>query len=88
MFAWKITPNKIIETTGQALMTILGYDKTQIDAFNNSFNLVTDPFVYKDDILQSGNAIRIGAKITPSINCSNPVASSCLNIAPVQWFFR
>tara|TARA_R110002074_G_scaffold35678_8_gene97414 strand:- start:216 stop:5141 length:4926 start_codon:yes stop_codon:yes gene_type:complete len=84
---YDIESNETIETTGQALMTILGYDKTQIDAFNNSFNLVTDPFVYKDDILQSGNAIRIGAKITPSINCSNPVASSCLNIAPVQQFY-
>lgn len=27
------------------------------------------------------------AKITPSINASNPIASKCLNIAPVQQFF-
>tara|TARA_R110002020_G_scaffold319851_3_gene535904 strand:+ start:1095 stop:5996 length:4902 start_codon:yes stop_codon:yes gene_type:complete len=79
--------NEQVETAGQALMSILGYSKEQIDAFNNSFNIVTDPFVYKNDILQDGKAIRIGPKITPSINCSNPVASKCLNVAPVQQFF-
>ena len=86
-FLYDVDSNEQVENVGQALMTILGYNKEQIDAFNNSFNLVTDPFVYKDDTLQDGKAVRIGPKITPAINCQNPVASKCLNIAPVQQFF-
>ena len=54
---------------------------------SNSFNLVENIFTFRNNLLKSGNAIRVVAKITPAINGSNPIASRCLNIAPVQQFF-
>ena len=84
---YDIETNTEIETTGQNLLTILGYPQDQVDATSNSFNLVEDIFTYRSDLLQSGSAIRVGAKITPAVNASNPVASRCLNLAPIQQFF-
>ena len=67
-------------------LNILGYSLNQIANFDNSFMTVQDIFLYKDFLTQSGSAIRIGAKISTSINASNPTASRCLTIAPVTQF--
>ncbi len=79
--------NTIQQQAGQELLTILGFTSQQVNNFDNSFNLVTDLFIYESDTIQSGSAIRVGAKITPAVNASNPTASRCLNVAPVQQFF-
>ena len=68
-------------------MTILGYTAIQIANQINNFTGTDDLFTYKSRLFQNGSAIRIGPKITPAINASNPVASRCLNVAPVQQFF-
>ena len=75
------------EIKGLDLLTIFGYTEAQVNANINSFNIVSTPFTYKSDLLNNGSAIRVGAKVTPAVNSSNPVASRCLNIAPVQQFF-
>ena len=75
------------EIDGGALMTVLGFTTEQINAEINSFNIVINPFTFKSELYKNGTAIRVAAKITPSINASNPIASKCLNIAPVQQFF-
>ena len=72
---------------GQNLMTILGFTAEQIAANINDFTGTTDLFTFKSKLFKNGTTIRVGPKITPAVNASNPVASRCLNIAPVQQFF-
>ncbi len=79
--------NTVQRQAGQELLTILGFTSAQVDSFDNSFDLGNDLFIYESDTIQSGSAIRVGAKITPAVNGSNPTASRCLNVAPVQQFF-
>ena len=79
--------NTELIASGEAFLNKLGYTDSQINAINNSFDSVVNLFVYENDINQDGNALRVGAKMTPAINASNPAASRCLNFAPVQQFF-
>ena len=67
-------------------LNILGFTLDQLDGLKNSFDEVSDIFLFRDTITTSGTAIRVGAKITTSINASNPTASRCLSIAPVTQF--
>jgi hypothetical protein len=78
------TQERIFKNT--TFLNILGYTLNQVEEFNNSFNDVVDIFLYRDYLTQSGSAIRVGAKVTTAINASNPTASKCLTIAPVQQF--
>ena len=71
---------------GTNFLEALGYSQAQQDNFNNSFTNA-DLFIYNGETLQSGTAIRVGAKVTPSINGSNPFANSCTTINPVQQYF-
>ena len=75
------------EKSGLELLSIFGYTETQVNANINSFDIVENPFTFKSKLRKNGSAIRVGAKITPSVNSSNPTSSRCLNIAPVQQFF-
>ena len=75
------------EKNGLELLSIFGYTEAQVNANINSFDIVENPFTFKNKLRKNGSAIRVGAKITPAINSSNPTASRCLNIAPVQQFF-
>ena len=84
---YDVITNEAQRKRGQELLTILGFTQAQVDFFDNSFNLGRDLFVFESDTVQSGSAIRVGVKITPAVNSSNPTASRCLNVAPVQQFF-
>ena len=76
-----------ISTLGQQFLDILGFTPAQLSQFDNSFNTVTNLFIYKTPKEQSGTAIRVAPRISTSVNASNPVASNCLNVAPVVQFF-
>ena len=78
------TQERILKNT--TFLNILGFTLDQLDGLKNSFNEVSDIFLFKDTLIQSGTAIRVGAKITTAINASNPIASKCLAIAPVTQF--
>ena len=67
-------------------LNILGFTLNQLEDFGNTFTPGQDIFLYRDETTQSGTAIRVGAKITTAVNGSNPTASKCLAIAPVQQF--
>lgn len=86
-YLYDTLPDEAVKLNGQSFLDVLGYSATQLAAFDNSFNIVSNPFIFKTDLFQDGSAIRVVAKLTPSINASNPIASKCLNIAPVQQFF-
>ncbi len=64
----------------------MGFTSTQLAQFNNSFSN-TDLFIFNGINDISGTAIRVGSKITPAINGSNPFANNCSLIAPVQQYF-
>ncbi len=76
-----------ITELGNNFLNTLGYTTEQLSKFDNSFNIVTDIFVYRNETEFSGAAIRIAPKLSTAINGSNPSASRCLNIAPVVQFF-
>ena len=76
-----------ISTLGQQFLDILGFTTAQLSDFNNSFNTVSNLFIYKTPKEQSGSAIRVAPKISTAVNGTNPVASNCLNVAPVVQFF-
>jgi len=75
-----------LTTRGNNFLDTMGFTSSQLSNFNNSFTN-NNLFVFNglNDI--SGTAIRVGAKITPSINGSNPFANSCSLIAPVNQYF-
>ncbi len=75
-----------IKTNGDDFMETLGYTINQLSQYNNSYSNI-DLFVYNGENDSSGTAIRVGAKITPAINGTNPFANSCTLIAPVQQYF-
>ena len=76
-----------ITQLGTNFLNTLGYTEEQLATYDNNFNVVTDIFVYRNETEFSGNAIRVAPKLSTAINGSNPVASRCLNIAPVIQFF-
>ncbi len=75
-----------IKLNGDDFMETLGYTVSQLSQFDNSYTNA-DIFIYDGVDNQSGTAIRVGAKITPAINGSNPFANNCSLIAPVQQYF-
>tara|TARA_R110002153_G_scaffold146383_2_gene297683 strand:+ start:582 stop:5114 length:4533 start_codon:yes stop_codon:yes gene_type:complete len=79
--------NAEIQILGRQLLDALGYSEEQLLGVNNSFNIVSDLFVFKTYQLFYGQAIRVAPKLTTALNGSNPYASNCLNIAPVAQFF-
>lgn len=76
-----------IQALGRQLLDALGFSETQLLNVNNSFNIVSDLFIFKTYQLFYGQAIRVAPKLTTALNGSNPFASNCLNIAPVSQFF-
>ena len=82
-----------IQALGQNLLNALGFSAQQLANYNNDFitqnftGIVNDLFVFKNSVDFYGTAIRVGPKLTTALNGSNPVASNCLNIAPVSQFF-
>mgnify|MGYP003647739316 CR=1 FL=1 len=79
-------PQSLITSKGTDFWTTMGYTETQLDTYNNNFT--TQPifiFAGKENI--SGLALRVGSKITPAVNGTNPFANSCLLINPVQQYF-
>ena len=81
------TQERLLKNT--TFLNILGFTLEQLSDLSNTFDS-SNPndtiFLYRDVLIQSGTAIRVGAKITTSINGSNPIASKCLAIAPVSQF--
>ena len=71
---------------GNNFLLTMGFTSTQLAQFNNSFTN-TDLFIFNGINDISGTAIRVGSKITPAINGTNPFANSCTLIAPVQQYF-
>ena len=76
-----------IEANGRKWWNTLGFNDIQINKYNNSFSDVKIPFVFNGELYQEGNALRVGTKITPSINGTNPFASNCTLVNPVQQYF-
>tara|TARA_R110001606_G_scaffold136195_3_gene273599 strand:+ start:2333 stop:6994 length:4662 start_codon:yes stop_codon:yes gene_type:complete len=85
-YTYDIINSEELQLLNTTFLNIIGYTLEQLTLFNNSFNQVTDLFLYRDYLTQSGSAIRVGAKMTTAINSSNPLASKCLLIAPVTQF--
>jgi len=75
-----------IQTNGDEFMEALGYTVSQLSQFNNSFTNA-DIYIFDGINNETGTAIRVGAKITPAINGTNPFANNCSLIAPVQQYF-
>ncbi len=75
-----------IQTNGDDFMEAMGYSISQLSQFNNSFTNA-DIYIFDGINNESGTAIRVGAKITPAINGTNPFANNCSLIAPVQQYF-
>ena len=81
------------QEVGQLMMDALGYSSDQVAKFVNSFNLINNPFVYLSDTINtadssdSGTAVRVGPLIDTAVNGTNPFASYCSLIAPVQQFY-
>ena len=82
-----------IQALGQKLLDALGFSATQLAAYDNDFvvqnftNIVSNLFIFRNPIDFYGTAIRVAPKLTTALNGSNPIASNCLNIAPVSQFF-
>lgn len=81
------TQERLLKNT--TFLNILGFTLEQLSDLSNTFDS-SNPndtiFLYRDVLIQSGTAIRVGAKVTTAINGSNPIASKCLAIAPVTQF--
>ena len=74
------------QEAGESFLNTMGFTKEQLDRFNNSFDTNGDLFVFVSDTIKTGTAIRVGPKINIAVNGTNPFASACLNLAPVQQF--
>jgi hypothetical protein len=81
------TQERLLKNT--TFLNILGFTLEQLNDLSNTFDS-SNPndtiFLYRDELTQSGTAIRVGAKLTTAVNGSNPLASKCLAIAPVTQF--
>ena len=86
-YTYDTEPNVTILALGQSFLDILGFSAKQVSNNSNDFEKNINPFVFAGELENSGNVIRVGPKITTSVNGSNPFASNCLNVAPVIQFF-
>ncbi len=81
------TQERLLKNT--TFLNILGFTLEQLNDLSNTFDS-SNPndtiFLYRDVLIQSGTAIRVGAKLTTAVNGSNPLASKCLAVAPVTQF--
>lgn len=80
-------PENIIQQYGTNFWTTLGYTENQLSLYNNSFDNVGTPYVFNGLNLVKGSALRVGSKITPAVNGTNPFANNCTLINPVQQYF-
>mgnify|MGYP003664647310 FL=1 len=94
-FGYRWFDNMLVDTISADTLALytdnflesLGYPNTQAILYNNSFNNENDLYIFNGVNYTDGTAIRVGSKITPSINGSNPFANDCTLVAPVQQYF-
>ena len=85
---YETRPATTIQTYANNFLDALGYSTQQLNSIEgNGILFNTIPYTYSDELINFGNMLRGGGKITPAINGANPFANDCLLIAPVQQYF-
>ena len=81
-------PDATIQQYANNFLDALGYSSNQLTSIEgNGIYYNETPYTYSDELVNFGNMLRGGGKITPAINGANPFANDCLMIAPVQQYF-
>lgn len=85
---YETRPATTIQEYANNFLDALGYSTNQLTTIEgNGVVYNNNLYTYSDEIINFGNMLRGGGKITPAINGANPFANDCLMIAPVQQYF-